>query len=150
MLDRSLAALLPRDFLRLTPFARVQHLPRYLKGMQARAERAKRDPAKDAARAGELAPFVTAVKKLGREAGELRWLVEEFRVSLFAQELGTAEPVSAVRLKRMLEDMGRANPDEPKPAGAARRDDSPYLAPAPQKKGAPLKSLGSLDQLFRK
>jgi ATP-dependent helicase HrpA len=143
-----LAALLPPDFLRAMPFARVQHLPRYLKGMQARAERAKRDPAKDAVRAKELAPFVAAVKKLGREAGELRWLVEEFRVSLFAQELGTAEPVSAVRLERMLQESGRANPqDEP-----ARRDDSPYLKPAtaPAKKGAPLKSLGSLDQLFRK
>jgi ATP-dependent helicase HrpA len=146
-----LAALLPPDFMRVTPFARLQHLPRYLKGMQARAERAKRDPAKDATRARELAPFVTAVKKLGRGAGELRWLVEEFRVSLFAQELGTAEPVSAVRLERLLQETGRAGPlgppsNEPGAAPAAR----PTVAPYPQKKGAPLKSLGALDQLFRK
>jgi ATP-dependent helicase HrpA len=143
-----LAALLPPDFLRVTPFARLPHLPRYLKGMQARAERAKRDPAKDAARAQELAPFVAAVRKLGREAGELRWLVEEFRVSLFAQELGTAEPVSAVRLERVLEEMGRAGTS---PAGA-RAESAPYLKPAttPARKGPPLKSLGSLDQLFRK
>ncbi len=165
-MTEDLAALLPPDFLRTTPFGRVPHLPRYLKGLQARAERAKRDPAKDAARAAELAPFVVAVKKLagGRapssaKRGEgtpppgedFRWLVEEFRVSLFAQELGTAEPVSAVRLERMLAELGRANPpDEPK--GAARRDDSPYLKPATAtaKKGTPLKSLGALDQLFRK
>jgi ATP-dependent helicase HrpA len=139
-----LAALLPPDFLRATPFTRVQHLPRYLKGMQARAERAKRDPAKDATRAKELAPFVVAVKKLGREAGELRWLVEEFRVSLFAQELGTAEPVSAVRLERMLTERGAGNERATTAAPAAK------VAPATSRKGAPLKSLGSLDQLFRK
>ncbi|SDR84085.1 ATP-dependent RNA helicase HrpA [Opitutus sp. GAS368] len=155
-----LAALLPPDFLRTTPFERIAHLPRYLKGLQARAERARRDPAKDAARAAELAPFVKAVAALYErrsgghrpplqgKAGEFRWLVEEFRVSLFAQELGTVEPVSAVRLERMLAEVGGANPpDEP-----ARRDDSPYLKPATatSKKGAPLKSLGALDQLFRK
>ncbi|MBI2496773.1 MAG: ATP-dependent RNA helicase HrpA [Opitutae bacterium] len=174
-----LAALLPPDFLKTTPFGRLPHLPRYLRGMQVRAERWKRDAAKDGARARELAPFVKAVRKFsggqtsasaqrgegtpptGREEAieSFRWLVEEFRVSLFAQELGTAEPVSAVRLERALQEMGRANPsaaakamadrpDEPK--GAARRDDPPRLMPAPAKKGAPLKSLGSLDRLFRK
>ena len=145
-----LAALLPPDFLRATPFERVPHLPRYLKGLQARAERARRDPAKDATRAAELAPFVAAVKKLGGRAGELRWLVEEFRVSLFAQELGTAEPVSAVRLERMLAELGRAG--TPLPAERRGTESVPYLKPATTtaKKGAPLKSLGALDQLFRK
>ncbi|MBL9219483.1 MAG: ATP-dependent RNA helicase HrpA [Opitutaceae bacterium] len=158
-----LAALLPSDFLRVTPFGRLVHLPRYLKGMLARAERAKRDPAKDAARAKELAPFAKAVAALYErrtgghrpplqgKAGEFRWLVEEFRVSLFAQELGTAEPVSAVRLRKMLEEMGGAGPlgppsNGPDAATAAR----PAVAPHPQKKGTPLKSLGALDQLFRK
>ncbi|MBI2813184.1 MAG: ATP-dependent RNA helicase HrpA [Opitutae bacterium] len=148
-LAEDLAVLLPPDFLRRMPFGRVQHLPRYLRGMQLRAGRWKRDAAKDAARAAELAPFVAATRELGPKAGDFRWLVEEFRVSLFAQELGTAEPVSAVRLERRLPEPGRANPpDEPK--DAARRDDSPYLKPATARKGAPLKSLGVLDQLFRK
>jgi len=153
-----LAALLPPDFLRATPFERVQHLPRYLKGLQARAERARREPAKDAARAAEFAPFVAAVKKLagGRtpssaKRGEgtppslddFRWLVEEFRVSLFAQELGTAEPVSAVRLERMLRELAPGAVKEP-PGPAAK------VAPATTRKGTPLKSLGALDQLFRK
>ena len=138
-----LAELLPPDFLRATPFERVRHLPRYLRGRQVRADRWKRDAAKDAQRAAELAPFVAAVKKLGPAAGELRWLVEEFRVSLFAQELGTAEPVSAVRLKRALDEQtpGVEN-SVPVPVRS--------VAPAATKKGAPLKSLGSLDQLFRK
>jgi ATP-dependent helicase HrpA len=77
-------------------------------------------------------------------AESFRWLVEEYRVSLFAQELGTAEPVSAVRLQRALEEMaltlgGTTSPLPPKPA--------PVTA---GKKTVPLKSLGALDQLFRK
>jgi ATP-dependent helicase HrpA len=141
-----LAALLPADFLRTTPFARVSHLPRYLRGMLARAERWKRDAAKDESRAKELAPFTTALKKLGPASGEVRWLVEEFRVSLFAQELGTAEPVSAVRLERALRERpGAASTGEPvvSPKAAA-------IVPVTARKGAPLKSLGALDQLFRK
>ena len=155
-----LAALLPPDFLRRMPYQRVQHLPRYLRGMQVRAEKYRRDPAKDAARAGELAPFVAAVKRQAagprgeapagtpEEQQDFRWLVEEFRVSLFAQELGTAEPVSVVRLQRALEEIGWANTPA---ATAARREETPFLKPSTAaKKGAPLKSLGSLDQLFRK
>ena len=152
-----LAALLPPDFLRRMPFERVPHLPRYLRGMQVRAERWKRDAAKDAARAKELAPFVAAAKAAG-PAGEFRWLVEELRVSLFAQELGTAEPVSVVRLERLLKERGGANPaavaragtDKPEEPLPARQGDSPHLKPSTAKKGAPLKSLGALDQLFRK
>ena len=142
-----LAALLPADFLRRAPFERLKHLPRYLRGMKARADRWKRDAAKDAQRAAELAPFVVAVKRLGDQTGDIRWLVEEFRVSLFAQELGTAEPVSAVRLKRMLEELspGAAKASAPAPAPV-----SVVVAPAVTKKGAPLKRLGALDQLFRK
>ncbi len=158
-----LAALLPSDFLRHTPFERLKHLPRYLRGMKARADRWKRDTAKDAQRAAELAPFVKAVASLSdrRKDGvgghrpplqeeqreTFRWLVEEFRVSLFAQELGTAEPVSAVRLKRLLEELspGAARTSAPAPAPT-----SVVVAPAVTKKSAPLKSLGALDQLFRK
>ena len=158
-----LAALLPTDFLRHTPFERLKHLPRYLRGMKARADRWKRDATKDAQRATELAPFAKAVAALYERRNDrlgghrpplqeehretFRWLVEEFRVSLFAQELGTAEPVSAVRLKRLLEELspGAAKTSVPAPAPV-----SVVVAPAVTKKGAPLKSLGALDQLFRK
>ena len=75
-------------------------------------------------------------------------------MSLFAQELGTAEPVSAVRLERALEEMADGRAASPFAAGDERRgtESAPYLKPAPatSKKGAPLKSLGALDQLFRK
>jgi len=151
-----LAVLLPPDFMRTIPFDRVRHLPRYLKGRQARADRWKRDAAKDAQRAAELAPFVKAVAALyERRSGghrpplqeealeNLRWLVEEFRVSLYAQELGTAEPVSAVRLQKLLGELAPSG-------GKAAPGPVVAVAPAATKKGAPLKSLGSLDQLFRK
>ncbi len=157
---QDLATLLPPDFLRRTPFERVKHLPRYLRGMKARADRWKRDAAKDSQRAAELAPFAKAVAALherrGKEDGghrpplqdqafqAFRWLVEEFRVSLFAQELGTAEPVSAVRLKRALEELPGAK------SAPAASTPPPAIVPTTLKKGAPLKSLGSLDQLFRK
>jgi ATP-dependent helicase HrpA len=146
-LENDLAALLPPDFLRRTPFARVKHLPRYLRGMQARADRWKRDPAKDSGRARELQPFVQAVQRLGDRAGEFRWLVEEFRVSLFAQELGTAEQVSAVRLERALQDLAAG-----KEVSAGSTLPTPAATTAPAKPALPLPTKGktvfkSLDAL---
>ncbi len=141
-----LAALLPADFLRRTPFERLKHLPRYLRGMKARADRWKRDTAKDVQRAAELAPFAAAARKPELADSDFRWLVEEFRVSLFAQELGTAEPVSAVRLKRLLDELAPGAAKAPVPAAAA----PVVVAPVATKKTTPLKSLGALDQLFKK
>ncbi len=146
-MENDLGALLPPDFLRRTPFARVKELPRYLKGMQARAERWKRDPAKDASRARELQPFVQAVQRLGERAGEFRWLVEEFRVSLFAQELGTAEPVSAVRLEKALRDLASGTPVSLEPTASAPK---PKVAvPLPVKGKTVFKSLDALGNLPR-
>jgi len=141
-----LAALLPADFLAATPFLQLAHLPRYLQAMQWRANRWKQNPARDAERARRLAPYVEAVAVLqradaGENTGRLRWLVEEFRVSLFAQTLGTAEPVSPVKLDRELAAArGRLDP------GAAPR---PAAAPVgPPARGISVKSLGALDRLF--
>jgi len=154
-MEADLGALLPPDFLRRTPFARVKELPRYLKGMQARAERWKRDPAKDASRARELQPFAQAVARLEKPQGggtapttEFRWLVEEFRVSLFAQELGTAEPVSAVRLEKALRDVV-AN-KEAVVAPAVPAPEKPKVAVALPVKGKTVfKSLDALGNLPR-
>ena len=147
-LERDLAALLPPDFLRTTPYAQLPHFPRYLKGMKLRAERWRQNPAKDAERAGQLASYVGAAGKLReREGGEaFRWLVEEFRVSLFAQELGTAEPVSAVKLDRALAALQHGivvTRAEPPPVA------KPILAAGvTEKKIAPVKNFGALDRLF--
>jgi ATP-dependent helicase HrpA len=101
-------ALLTPGFLRELSPARLAHYPRYLKAMRLRAERLRQDPAKDQQRLLQVIPYWREYLK-HRAAGtsaadlaELRWLIEEWRVSLFAQELKTAEPVSAKRLAKAL------------------------------------------------
>ena len=101
-LDADLRRLVPADFLARTPAAQLPHLHRYLRAIQIRAERAAISPAKDTEKAKQLAPFApweTRVPAAQRES--FRWMLEEFRVSLFAQELGTAQPASAQRLKAL-------------------------------------------------
>jgi ATP-dependent helicase HrpA len=109
-LREQLDALLAPGFARELPTARLAHYPRYLRAMRLRAERLRQDPAKDQQRMLQVLPYWR--EYLRHRAGgadgldELRWLVEEWRVSLFAQELKTAEPVSAKRLARALEALG--------------------------------------------
>ncbi len=108
-----LDALLPRRFLATIPFVQLAHLPRYLKALATRMERARLNPVKDKERAQQLAPYLAALQKLNanppkplearRRMAEFRWMVEEFKVSLFAQELGTAVPVSPQRLDQHLQ-----------------------------------------------
>jgi ATP-dependent helicase HrpA len=144
-LQPELERLVPPDFLRRTPYLRLAHLPRYLKALQVRVDRWRQDPARDARRASQVAPYETAIERLKARAGRetFRWLVEEFKVSVFAQELGTAEPVSAVKLDRTLATLGG---EAPKETVAAK----PIVAAAvTEKKGKPIKNLGALDRLFR-
>jgi ATP-dependent helicase HrpA len=112
-LANELEALLPKRFLESVPFEQLSHYPRYLKALLTRAERAKLNPVKDQERARQLAPYQEALRKLEaappksvearQSVAEFRWMLEEFKVSLFAQELGTAMPVSAKRLDQQLE-----------------------------------------------
>ena len=104
--------MLPPRFLEQIPFDRLPHVPRYLKALLTRLERAALNPAKDQERARQIAPYQEAWKQLqaapprsaeARQAmEEFRWMLEEFKVSVFAQELGTAQPVSAKRLDEKL------------------------------------------------
>jgi ATP-dependent helicase HrpA len=97
--EEDLRRLLPENFLQTTPFNRLPHVLRYLRAVQVRAERAALNPRKDAERSAQLAPYRDWESRVPQEKREaFRWLLEEFRVSLFAQELGTAQPVSAARL----------------------------------------------------
>jgi ATP-dependent helicase HrpA len=142
-----LERLVPPDFLRKTPYPRLAHLPRYLKAVQVRVERARKDPAQDAKRLGQIVPYEAARSRLkGAAAEAFRWLLEELRVSVFAQELGTAEPVSAVKLDRVLAAWGG---EPPKEATAAPVAKPIVAAPVTEKKAKPLKHLGALDKLFR-
>ena len=107
-----LAALLPGNFLAVIPFAQLPQVPRYLKALATRMERAKLNPAKDKERAALVAPYVARWKALAANPPKapeararleaFRWLIEEFKVSVFAQELGTAVPVSPQRLDQHL------------------------------------------------
>lgn len=108
--------LLPKRFLESVPWTQLQHMPRYLKAMLVRAERAAVNPAKDQERARQIVPHTQAWQKLSvaktkkpaatARLAEFRWMIEELKVSLFAQELGTAVPVSPKRLDRFLEENG--------------------------------------------
>ena len=109
-LREQLAALVHPGFLRETPADALAQLPRYLKAMTLRAERAKRDPARDQARMLELKPFVDALQgayasSVAHDAGwqALRWELEELRVSVFAQELGARAGVSPKKLAQRLQ-----------------------------------------------
>jgi ATP-dependent helicase HrpA len=107
-----LAELMPKRFIVLTPFERLQHYPRYLKATSLRLDKARSDPARDARL---MADWQALGKPWERErntmlksgqAGdafldEFRWLLEELRVALFAQELKTSSPVSVKRLQKM-------------------------------------------------
>lgn len=148
-LAADLAALLPPDFLCHTPYDQLAQVPRYLRAMKLRCERMRKNPAKDRERARQLAPYVKATRELAdREGGAaLRWLVEEFRVSLFAQELGTAEPVSAVKLDRAIQAIRQG--EQPSWDPAEKAPPPAVIRPVAAEKKPPVKSLGALDRLFR-
>jgi ATP-dependent helicase HrpA len=102
-MDQDLIRLLPLNVLAVTPHAQLQHLPRYLKAIHIRAERAANNPAKDADKALVIRDFLGWEKEVRPSNHEaFRWLFEEYRVSIFAQELGTAQPVSLKRLEALL------------------------------------------------
>ena len=101
-LDTDLSRLLPSDFPATLSFAQFAHIPRYLRAVQLRAERAELAPAKDAEKVRQLVPFIGWEKRVApARHAEFRWMLEEYRVSLFAQELGTPAPVSAQRLSTL-------------------------------------------------
>jgi ATP-dependent helicase HrpA len=113
ILERGLANLLPENFLERIPFEQLPQIPRYLKALLTRAERAGLNPAKDLDRARQVLPYHEALQRLlatppetpaaRQQLEKFRWMVEEFKVSVFAQELGTAVPVSPQRLDLQLE-----------------------------------------------
>ena len=117
-MEEDLNRLLPPGFLAAADFERLPHLCRYLKGVLVRADRARGDAARDRRKAQLVTPYQQALDELWAAADpgnegrlkkteEFRWLLEEWRVSVFAQELGTAGKVSAQRLDRMLEEVRR-------------------------------------------
>jgi ATP-dependent helicase HrpA len=111
---KELDSLVPKNFLSLYPLSRLEHFPRYLDALHLRVERGRYDPAKDRTKAEQVIPFIEALRSLQQEIlkdsslereteiDEFRWMVEEFKVSMFAPELKTAQPISAKRLLSKL------------------------------------------------
>lgn len=111
------AALLPKNFLTAFAWERVAHFPRYLKAGLMRLDKLRDDPARDAK---SLAEWKTLAQPWQRESAArardgvaepeldaFRWLLEELRVSLFAQALKTPMPVSTKRLQKVWESRQR-------------------------------------------
>ena len=106
---QQLQRLLPKQFLTTTPWPQLQHCARYLKAITLRLDKYRADPARDAQRLTELKPLeqkywrLVAERKGAQDARmlEFRWLLEELRVSFFAQELRTPQPVSVKRLEKV-------------------------------------------------
>ncbi len=107
-----LADLMPKKFVAMTAFERLQHYPRYLKAISLRLEKARSDAARDARQMADWQALGkpwererNAMLKSGQQGDafldEFRWLLEELRVALFAQELKTSSPVSVKRLQKM-------------------------------------------------
>jgi ATP-dependent helicase HrpA len=108
---RQLGQLTVPGFLTDTPWDWLQHYPRYLRGITLRLDKLSGGLARDRQNHAVLLPFWEAYaerEEQHRQRGirdpalaQFRWMLEEFRVSLFAQELGTAVPVSTKRLEKL-------------------------------------------------
>ena len=108
-----IAGLIHPGFLATTPPARLPHLARYLQAAQHRIEKAAANPRADETRAWTVQELTSEweaamgsadpgeLERFDRLA-EVRWQLEELRVSLFAQQLGTAAPVSEKRIRRAI------------------------------------------------
>ncbi|MFX1803210.1 ATP-dependent RNA helicase HrpA [Paraburkholderia sp. A1RO-5] len=108
-------ALIGKRFILETPYAQLVHFPRYLKGVALRIDKLRADPSRDARQASEFLPLAQQYQRALSQRGgvfdprlaEFRWLLEELRISLFAQELRTPMPVSVKRLHKVWESMLR-------------------------------------------
>jgi ATP-dependent helicase HrpA len=108
-IQAQLQRLMPKHFVQQTPWAQLQHLPRYLKGIVMRLDKLRADAARDAQRLAELRPMEQRfLRRLADLKGtvdgrviDFRWQLEELRISLFAQELRTPQPVSVKRLEKV-------------------------------------------------
>jgi ATP-dependent helicase HrpA len=115
-MQAQLQGLVHKRFVTDTEYSQLAHFPRYLKAINVRLEKLRADPARDAKSIAEWTGAASQFLRISKvQAGkntdprmtEFRWMLEELRVSLFAQELRTPMPVSAKRLQKVWESMQR-------------------------------------------
>ena len=116
-IESELAYLVQRGWVRTTPGIWFRQLPKYAQAVARRVARLRADPARDRRLAAQVEPWSRALRALEAAStegsqdprlAELRWAIEEFRLSLHAQELRTRAPISAQRLETLLRATGRA------------------------------------------
>ena len=115
-IQAQMGLMLYRGFWVRTPYRQIREIPRYLKAMLIRLEKAPLDPLRDLKQFKEIEPFLDrywqAVQashgRIVPERDPFRWMLEEFRVSLFAQALKTPYAVSAKRLEEAWNKIGVA------------------------------------------
>ena len=116
-----LAALISESFPATPPQPWFNQLPRYLKGIARRAQRIGANPERDSALAARIRPLEEQYRNLAERGlpvacvpalRQLRWMLEELRVSMFAQELRTLMPVSEKRLQEQIERILQPQPRE--------------------------------------
>ena len=116
-MKQQLARLLAPGWIAHTPWERLQHLPRYLKAAALRLEKLRTDPRRDQRLAAEVAALEQPFRRelvahlrngaVSPQLDQFGWLIEELRVSLFAQELRTPVPVSVKRLAKLWQSVRR-------------------------------------------
>lgn len=112
-MEKQLAFLLPPNAITVHGSAHLRHLPRYIQAMRIRLEDMSLDPDRDADRQAEVdnakAYLANRLRNLPagrektREVKDIHWMIEELRVSLFAQRLGTAHAVSLRRIQKAVD-----------------------------------------------
>ncbi len=111
-----LSGLIEKDFVRDTPEIWFKQIVRYLKGIEIRLEKIDQDPSKDQLAVRQIQPLLTEYQRLSQDAAyqqtsgliELRWWLEELRLSLFAQPMKTLKPVSIKRLEKRIKEINRS------------------------------------------
>ncbi len=146
-MTQQLDSLVFRGFLQQVPYAHLKDYPRFLKAVEIRAEKLSQAAGKDQQRMREMAVLQRKWRErsaAAREAGrqdtrleEIRWMLEELRISFFAQQIGTAyhtvmggtadePPVQRKDLKRETRDHG----DQVVPLGRWNSLHGSWLAPS--------------------
>lgn len=95
--EHELNALVHKNFLRQMDLSQLDHYTRYLEALHRRIQRARQNPQKDAEKAQPLIGYIKRFQSVNAPVAEkrkLRWLLEELKVQIFAQELGTSGKVS--------------------------------------------------------
>ena len=110
-IQQQLDDLISKDFVRNTPDFWFKQIERYLKALQVRLEKLDLDPNKDQKSIREIQPVIAKYQEMAKEPAyqnlpglvDIRWMIEELRISLFSQPMKTIKPVSIQRIEKQIQ-----------------------------------------------